>query len=205
MDEGKKAEPTEMRYGLPGRRWRNLDGSPGGWVADRAEVAPGVWVGPSATIWGGTIRGGTIEGGTIRGGTIWGGTIWGGTIEGGTIRGGTIRGGTIWGGTIRGGTIRGGTIRTSRDVLAVGPVGSEDQWVTLVRCDTDAGEGCGHRVTVGCWNGENTIDDLAPEVARRAPEHAAEYAAVEALLRVRLAEWGQGTGTDAAQVAEGEK
>jgi hypothetical protein len=202
MNEAKK-EPTEVRYGVPGRRWRNADGSLGGWVADRATVAAGVWVGPSATIWGGTIWGGTIEGGTIEGGTIRGGTIEGGTIEGGTIRGGTIEGGTIrggtieggtiWGGTIWGGTIEGGTIRTSRDVLAIGPVGSEDQWVTLVRCDTDTGEGTGHRLTIGCWNGENTVDDLAGEVARRglSAAHVAEYEAIETLLRIRLAEWGQ--------------
>jgi hypothetical protein len=189
----------------------------GGWVADTAQVADRVYVGPMArvaggtirggtirggtiwggtiwggTIWGGTIWGGTIEGGTIRGGTIWGGTIWGGTIEGGTIWGGTIWGGTIEGGTIRGGTIwggtiEGGTIRGGRDLLVIGPVGSENQQVTLVRNDDS------HLLGVGCWHG-HTVDELAAEVQRRCggrPELVAEYAAVEAVLRVRLAEWGQ--------------
>ena len=146
----------------------------GGWVADAAHVAAHVYVGPDARI-----GGGTIWGGTIRGGTIWGGTIWGGTIRGGTIEGGTIEGGTIWD----------GTIRHTRDLLVIGPVGSEDQHATLVRCDTDRGEGTGHRLTIGCWNGEHTVDDLAAEVRRRCPDRADEYAEVEAVLRRRVAEW----------------
>ena len=146
----------------------------GGWVADAAHVAAHVYVGPDAR----------IRGGTIGGGTIWGGTIWGGTIEGGTIRGGTIEGGTI-----EGGTIWDGTIRHTRDLLVIGPVGSEDQHATLVRCDTDRGEGTGHRLTIGCWNGEHTVDDLAAEVRRRCPDRADEYAEVEAVLRRRVAEW----------------
>ncbi|MCB9376760.1 MAG: hypothetical protein H6515_12960 [Microthrixaceae bacterium] len=146
----------------------------GGWVADAAHVAAHVYVGPDAR---------------IGGGTIWGGTIRGGTIEGGTIGGGTIGGGTIGGGTIWGGTIGGGTIRHTRDLLVIGPVGSEDQHATLVRCDTDRGEGTGHRLTIGCWNGEHTVDDLAAEVRRRCPDRADEYAEVEAVLRRRVAEW----------------
>jgi hypothetical protein len=151
------------------------------------------------TTWGGTIHGGTIHGGTTHGGTIHGGTIHGGTIHGGTIwggdiHGGTIHGGTIWGGTIRGGTIHcgtiwggdiwGGTIWSTRDIMATGPVGSENQLVTLVR------DGDSHLLGVGCWHGHN-IDELAAEVVKRCPERAAEYAAVETLLRHRLAEWGQ--------------
>ena len=190
MNEPKVCEPYKdgNPLGRPAHRHINPDGSEGGWVAERAHVAPGVHVGPQATIWGGTIRGGTIWGGTIWGGSICGGTIWGGTIEGGsicggTIRGGTIEGGTIWGGTIYGGTIRGGTIRTDRDLLVLGPVGSEDQHVTLERTET------GHRLTIGCWNGENTVDDLAAEVQRRCPDRADEYAEIEAVLRRRVAEW----------------
>ena len=156
----------------------------GGWVADAAHVAAHVYVGPDARIWGGTIEGGTIGGGIIGGGIIGGGTIEGGTIEGGIIWGGTIRGGIIWGGTIGG-----GTIRHTRDLLVIGPVGSEDQHATLVRCDTDRGEGTGHRLTIGCWNGEHTVDDLAAEVRRRCPDRADEYAEVEAVLRRRVAEW----------------
>ena len=139
----------------------------GGWVADTATVADRVYVGPLARVVGGTIRGGTIRGGTILGGTI---------VDG------TIEGGTIWGGTIRGGTIRG-----DRDLLVIGPVGSENQQVTLVR------NGDGHLLGVGCWHG-HTVDELANEVQRRCgnrPELVAEYAAVEVLLRMRLAEWGQ--------------
>ena len=157
----------------------------GGWVADAAYIAAHVRVGPRARVAGGTIEGGTIEGGTIWGGTIWGGTIWGGTIWGGTIRGGTIEGGTIEGGTIEG----------DRDVLVLGPVGSENQWVTLAR------DGETHLLGVGCWHG-NTVDELASEVQRRCGDHpdiVAEYAAVEALLRVRLAEWGQAAATKEEQ------
>ena len=131
----------------------------GGWVADAAHVAAHVYVGPDARIWGGTIEGGTIWGGIIGGGIIWGGTI------------------------------GGGTIRHTRDLLVIGPVGSEDQHATLVRCDTDRGEGTGHRLTIGCWNGEHTVDDLAAEVRRRCPDRADEYAEVEAVLRRRVAEW----------------
>ena len=134
----------------------------GGWVADTARVADTAYVGPYAKVAGGTIHGGTIEGGTIHGGTIWGGTIWGGTI-----RGGTIWGGTIWG---------------ERDILVLGPVGSEDQLVTLVR------DGAGHLLGVGCWHGHQ-VDELAAEVQSRCPDRADEYALVEALLRHRLAEW----------------
>ena len=189
--------------------------APKAWIGPAARVAGGtiwggtigggtIWGGTiwGGTIWGGTIRGGTIGGGTIRGGTIgggtiwggtiWGGTIWGGTIGGGTIRGGTIRGGTIGGGTIGGGTIwggtiRGGTIRGDRDVMVVGPVGSENQTVTLVR------DGDSHLLGIGCWHGYK-VGDMAAEVQCRVgdrPDLMAEYAAVETLLRVRLAEWGQ--------------
>ncbi len=195
MNEPKVCEPYKdgNPMPIPAHRHVNPDGSEGGWVAERAHVAPGVHVGPQATIyggsiWGGTIEGGTIEGGsicggTIRGGTIRGGTIWGGTIEGGTIEGGTIWGGTIEGGTIWGGTIEGGTIGTDRDLLVLGPVGSENQHVTLVRTDS------GHRLTIGCWNGENTVDDLAAEVQRRCPDRGDEYAEIETILRRRVAEW----------------
>ena len=133
----------------------------GGWVADTATVSAEAYVGPRAK---------------VAGGTIWGGTIWGGTIWGGTIRGGTIEYGTIEGGTIRG----------ARDILVLGPVGSEDQMVTLVRDDD------GHLLGVGCWHGHQ-VDELAEEVQSRCPDRAGEYALVEALLRHRLAEWATTT------------
>ena len=129
----------------------------GGWVAAAAFVAPKAWIGPAARVAGGTIWGGTIGGGTIGGGTIWGGTI------------------------------RGGTIRGDRDVMVVGPVGSENQTVTLVR------DGDSHLLGIGCWHGYK-VGDMAAEVQCRVgdrPDLMAEYAAVETLLRVRLAEWGQ--------------
>ena len=72
----------------------------------------------------------------------------------------------------------------SRHVLTVGPIGSEDQTLTLFR--TEAGYGVG----VGCWHPDGaTLDDLTAEVQRRAPDHADEYEAAMALCRVRIEEW----------------
>lgn len=80
-----------------------------------------------------------------------------------------------------------GLVAASRDVLTIGPVGSEDQFVTVHRTRT------GHRIAVGCWDGpDQTIDDLADEVLRRAPDHVAEYRLAEALCRLRIAEWEAG-------------
>jgi len=146
------------------------------------------------TIYGGNIYGGTIHGGAIHGGAIFGGDIFGGDIHGGVIRGGAIRGcvirgcdihgGYIYGGVIYGGVIHGGVIRDARDVLMVGPIGSEDQYLTLVRSDT------GHHVSIGCWwEPDATIDDIAAEVEERAPEFADEYAELMPMLRRRVAEW----------------
>ncbi len=71
-----------------------------------------------------------------------------------------------------------------RHALTVGPIGSEDQTLTLFR--TEAGYG----VSVGCWHPDGaTLDDLTAEVQRRAPDHADEYEAAMALCRVRIAEW----------------
>ena len=179
----------------------------GGWVADTATVLDEVYVGPTARVFGGAVLGGYVHGGTIHGGTIhgggihggyiyggyiyggyiYGGDIHGGVIKGGFILGGTIYGGIIYGGTIYGGTIRGGVIRDARDVLTVGPIGSEDQYLTLVRSDT------GHHVSIGCWwERDATIDDIAAEVQERAPEFAAEYAELMPMLRRRVAEWDAG-------------
>ena len=72
----------------------------------------------------------------------------------------------------------------SRHVLTVGPIGSEDQTLTLFRTET------GYGVSVGCWHPDGaTLDDLTAEVQRRAPDHADEYEAAMALCRVRIAEW----------------
>ena len=72
----------------------------------------------------------------------------------------------------------------ARHVLTVGPIGPEDQTLTLFR--TEAGYG----VRVGCWHPDGaTLDDLTAEVQRRAPGHADEYEAAMALCRVRIEEW----------------
>jgi len=156
----------------------------GGWVADTAIVLGEAYVGPTARVFGGAVLGGYVHGGTIHGGTIHGGGIHGGYIYGGYIYGGDIRGGVIRGGVIRGGVIHRGVIRDTRDILTVGPIGSEDQYLTLVRSDT------GHHVSIGCWWERGaTIDDIAAEVEERAPEFADEYAELMPMLRRRVDEW----------------
>ena len=126
----------------------------GGWVADSAIVLGEAYVGPIARVFGGAVLGGYVHGGTIHGGTI------------------------------HGGGIHGGVIRDTRDVLMVGPIGSEDQYLTLVRSDT------GHHVSIGCWWERGaTIDDIAAEVEERAPEFADEYAELMPMLRRRVDEW----------------
>ena len=154
----------------------------GGWVADIATVLDEVHVGPTARVFGGTIYSGTIHGGVIRGGTIHDGVIHDGVIHGGDIYGGTIHGGTI-----HGGTIHGGVIQDARDVLMVGPIGSENRILTLTRSET------GHHVSIGCWwEPAATIDDIAAEVQERAPEFAAEYDELMPMLRRRVDEWDAG-------------
>jgi tetrahydrodipicolinate N-succinyltransferase len=75
-------------------------------------------------------------------------------------------------------------VSAPRHVLTVGPIGSEDQTLTLFRTET------GYGVSVGCWRPDGaTLDDLTAEVQRRAPDHADEYEAAMALCRVRIAEW----------------
>lgn len=77
-----------------------------------------------------------------------------------------------------------GTARVSgvRHVLTVGPVGSENQTVTLWRTAT------GHGMSIGCW-ADHTVDELAAEVQRRCPDRADEYAEIEVVLRRRITEW----------------
>ena len=75
-------------------------------------------------------------------------------------------------------------VSAPRHVLTVGPIGSEDQTLTLFRTET------GYGVSVGCWHPDGaTLDDLTAEVQRRAPDHADEYEAAMALCRVRIEEW----------------
>ena len=73
-------------------------------------------------------------------------------------------------------------VSAPRHLLTLGPVGSEDQTVTLARTES------GHLLTIGCWR-NGTVDQLAAEVARRCPDRADEYAEIEAVLRRRVAEW----------------
>ena len=73
-------------------------------------------------------------------------------------------------------------VSVAQDYLLIGPIGSEDQFVTLARTET------GHTLTIGCWE-DHTVDELAAEVQRRAPLHAAEYAAAEVLIRARILSW----------------
>jgi len=192
----------------------------GGWVADTATVSDEAYVGPTARVFGGYIYGGVIRGGVIFGGAVFGGAVYGGVIHGGYIHGGYIYGGNIYGGNIYGGVINGGVIhgggiyggavfggdiyggvifggdiyggviRDTRDVLTVGPIGSEDQYLTLVRSDT------GHHVSIGCWwEPAATIDDIAAEVEECAPEFADEYAELMPMLRRRVDEWNAGAAS----------
>ncbi|RBO87553.1 hypothetical protein [Nocardia puris] len=83
-------------------------------------------------------------------------------------------------------------VTSSQDVLTVSPLGSENSDATLYRTKDN-----GHILTVGCWSGR--IGELAAEVKRRAegwaaPEFAtarwiAEYEALAALCRIRIAMW----------------
>jgi len=69
-----------------------------------------------------------------------------------------------------------------RHILTIGPIGSEDQTITLARTHD------GHTLTIGCWQ-NGAIDQLKAEVMKRAPQHWPEYKAARALLRLRAAEW----------------
>ena len=74
-------------------------------------------------------------------------------------------------------------VERTQDHLVLGPIGSEDQFITLWREANG-----GHGLSVGCWT-NHKVDELAAEVQRRAPQCAAEYAAAEVLIRARIATW----------------
>ena len=89
-----------------------------------------------------------------------------------------------------------GDIASTRHVLTVGPVGSEDRTATIHRhYDGPDSTRWGHLVVAGCWSG--TLDELAerisPDGAHGWDEDAerwrADYGAVIAMARVRVAEW----------------
>ena len=87
-------------------------------------------------------------------------------------------------------------LRQLRHVLTVGPVGSKGRTVTIHR-HYDGPESCtwGHLVNAGCWSG--TLDALAARIAGEehgwsaddAYRYRADYEAVIALARPRVAEW----------------
>lgn len=89
------------------------------------------------------------------------------------------------------------TVTERQDILVVDPLGSQSSAVTLTRAAD------GHNLSVGCWHG-GTIDTLPAEVDRRsqmwpgtAQDHArwrAEYEALEALCRARIAGWQRTVG-----------
>ena len=89
-----------------------------------------------------------------------------------------------------------GDIASTRHVLTVGPVGSEDRTVTIHRhYDGPNSTRWGHLVVAGCWSG--TLDELADRISpdgthgwgEDAERWRADYGAVIAMARVRVAEW----------------
>ena len=154
----------------------------GGWVADTATVADTAHVGHDARIYDNAeVYGSAQVHGSAR--------IFGNAKVYGSARvsddawvSGNAR---IYGrARVSGSALVSGTaqVESTRHVLTVGPVGSENQTVTLWKTAD------GHGLSVGCWQ-DHTIDELAAEVLRRAPGHVEEYALIEALLRHRTAEW----------------
>lgn len=90
-----------------------------------------------------------------------------------------------------------GDLTHTRHYLTVGPIGSEHRYVTVHRDYAGpAAETWGHRVNAGCWSG--TLDELAARIEPgggngwadgEANRYRAEYAALIALARIRVAEW----------------
>ena len=132
----------------------------GGWVQDTASVDETAHIGPAARVFGAAQVCGNAQ-------------VYGSAWVYGSAR--------VYGNAWVYGNAR---VFGSRHVLTVGPIGSEDQTLTLFRTET------GYGVSVGCWHPDGaTLDDLTAEVQRRAPDHADEYEAAMALCRVRIAEW----------------
>ncbi|MBK6858083.1 MAG: hypothetical protein IPG97_16425 [Microthrixaceae bacterium] len=132
----------------------------GGWVEDTASVDETAFVGPTLA--------------RVRAARVFGAAWVSGTAQ---VSGAAEVFGNAW-------VCGNAEVSGSRHVLTVGPIGSEDQTLTLFRAET------GYWVSVGCWHPDGaTLDDLTAEVQRRAPDHADEYEAAMALCRVRIAEW----------------
>ena len=156
----------------------------GGWVQDTASVDETAYVGPDAEVYGNAQVCGNAR--------VFGNARVSGTAQvsetaqvSGTARvseTARVSGAAEVSGNAR--VFGAAWVSTSRHVLTVGPIGSEDQTLTLFRTET------GYGVSVGCWHPDGaTLDDLTAEVQRRAPDHADEYEAAMALCRVRIAEW----------------
>ena len=132
----------------------------GGWVQDTASVDETAHIGPDAEV---SVAARVSGNAQVSGTAQVSGNAW--------VFGSAEVSGNAW-------------VSSPRHVLTVGPIGSEDQTLTLFR--TEAGYGVG----VGCWHPDGaTLDDLTAEVQRRAPDHADEYEAAMALCRVRIEEW----------------
>ena len=138
----------------------------GGWVRDTASVDETAHIGPDARVSGAARVFGAAR---VYGNARVSGNAW--VYGNAQVYGNAEVFGNAW-------------VSGARHVLTVGPIGSEDQTLTLFR--TEAGYG----VRVGCWHPDGaTLDDLTAEVQRRAPDHADEYEAAMALCRVRIEEW----------------
>ena len=138
----------------------------GGWVQDTASVDETAYVGPDAEVSETARVSGNAEvSGAAR---VYGSAQVSETAQ---VSGTAEVSGAAW-------------VSAPRHVLTVGPIGSDDQTLTLFRTET------GYGVSVGCWHPDGaTLDDLTAEVQRRAPDHADEYEAAMALCRVRIEEW----------------
>ena len=138
----------------------------GGWVEDTATVDETAHIGPAAQVSGNAQVSGAAQ--------VFGAAWVFGAAE--VFENAQVSGAARVSGNAR--------VSAPRHVLTVGPIGSEDQTLTLFRAET------GYWVSVGCWRPDGaTLDDLTAEVQRRAPDHADEYEAAMALCRVRIAEW----------------
>ena len=90
-----------------------------------------------------------------------------------------------------------GDISSTRHVLTVGPLGSEDRYVTVHRhYDGPDSRVWGHLVVAGCWKG--TLDELDARIhsggehgwnADKADRSRADYEAFITYARHRVVEW----------------
>ena len=144
----------------------------GGWVQDTASVDETAHIGPDAEV---SVAARVSGNAQVSGTAQVFGAAW--------VSGAAQVSGNAW--VFGSAEVSGNAwVSSPRHVLTVGPIGSEDQTLTLFR--TEAGYGVG----VGCWHPDGaTLDDLTAEVQRRAPDHADEYEAAMALCRVRIEEW----------------